>query len=100
MVNMFVVVWCLALWLVCLCLVLSGPCCRWYLLLVVLCDHQCTSAREWSVSLHLRRGLSVCDVLYAVLYVRVRYFVVRGCAISRKYINVCNCYMFGVVNVP
>ena len=28
------------------------------------------------------------DVLYAVLYVRVRCFVVRGCAVSRRYINV------------
>ena len=25
----------------------------------------------------------VCDVLYAVLYVRVSCFVVRGCAVSR-----------------
>ena len=41
----------------------------------------------------------VCVVLYAVLYVRVRCFVVRGCAVSRRYINVCNCYMFSVVNV-
>ena len=41
----------------------------------------------------------VCDVLYAVLYVRVSCFVVRGCAFSRRYINVCNCDMFGVVNV-
>ena len=31
------------------------------------------------------------DVLYAVLYVRVSCFVVRGCAVSRRYINVCNC---------
>ena len=23
----------------------------------------------------------------------------RGCAVSRRYINVCNCYMFSVVNV-
>ena len=30
----------------------------------------------------------VCDVLYAVLYVRVSCFVVRGCAVSRRYINV------------
>ena len=36
----------------------------------------------------------VCDVLYAVLYVRVSCFVVRGCAVSRRYINVCNCDMF------
>ena len=41
----------------------------------------------------------VCDVLYAKLYVRVNCFVVRGCAVSRRYINVCNCDMFGVVNV-
>ena len=26
-------------------------------------------------------------------------FVVRGCAISRRYINVCNCDMFSAVNV-
>ena len=37
------------------------------------------------------------DVLYAVLYVRVSCFVVRGCAVSRRYINVCNCDMFSVV---
>ena len=41
----------------------------------------------------------VCDVLYAVLYVRVSWFVVHGCAVSRRYINVCNCDMFSVVNV-
>ena len=42
----------------------------------------------------------VCDLLYAVLYVRVSYFVVRGCAVSRRYINVCNCDMLvSVVNV-
>ena len=41
----------------------------------------------------------VCDVLYAVLYVRVNCFIVRGCAVSRRYINVCNCDMFSVVNV-
>ena len=41
----------------------------------------------------------VSDVLYAVLYVRVRCFVVRGCAVSRRYINLCNCDMFSVINV-
>ena len=41
----------------------------------------------------------VCDVLYAVLYFRVSCFVVRGCAVLRRYINVCNCDMFSVVNV-
>ena len=39
------------------------------------------------------------DVLYAVLYVRVSCFVVRGCAISRRYIDVYNCDMFSVVYV-
>ena len=42
---------------------------------------------------------SICDVLYAVLYVRVRCFVVRGSAVSRRYINVCHYDMFSVVNV-
>ena len=32
------------------------------------------------------------DVLYAVLYVHVSCFVVRGCGVSRR-------YMFSVVNV-
>ena len=31
-----------------------------------------------------------CAVLYVVLYVRVNCFVVRGCIVSRRYINVCN----------
>ena len=34
-----------------------------------------------------------------MLYVRVSCFVVRGCAVSRRYIHVCNCDMFSVVNV-
>ena len=34
-----------------------------------------------------------------VRYVRVSCFVVRGCAVSRRYINVCNCDMFSVVYV-
>ena len=33
------------------------------------------------------------------MYVRVSCFVVRGCAVSRRYINFCNCDMFSVVNV-
>ena len=41
----------------------------------------------------------VCDVLYAVLYVRVSCFVVRGCGVSRRYIDVCCCDKFSVVNV-
>ena len=40
-----------------------------------------------------------CDVLYAVLYVCVSYLVVRECADLRRYINVCNCDIFSVVNV-
>ena len=39
------------------------------------------------------------DVLYAVFYVRVSCFVVRGCGVSRRYIAVCYCDMFSVVNV-
>ena len=34
-----------------------------------------------------------------MLYVRVSCFVVCGCAVSRRYINVCNCDMFSVVYV-
>ena len=39
------------------------------------------------------------DVLYAVLYVRVSCFVVRGYGVSRRYIDVCYCDMVSVVNV-
>ena len=35
-------------------------------------------------------------VLYAVLYVRVSCFVVRGCGVSMRYIDVCYCDMFSV----
>ena len=42
---------------------------------------------------------NVRDVLYAVLYVRLSGFVVRGCGVSRRYIDVCYCDMFSVVNV-
>ena len=41
----------------------------------------------------------VCDVSYAVFYVCVCCFVVRGCAVSRRYIDVSYCDMFSVVNV-
>ena len=39
------------------------------------------------------------ECAYAVLYVRVSCFVVRGCGVSRRYIDVCYCDMFSVVNV-
>ena len=39
------------------------------------------------------------NVLYAVLYVRVSCLVVRGCGVLRRYIDVCYCDMFSVVNV-
>ena len=39
--------------------------------------------------------LYVCDVLY----VCVDCFVVRGCAVSRRYIHVCNSGVFSVVNM-
>ena len=38
-----------------------------------------------------------CDVPYAVLYIRARWFVVRGCGVSRRYIDVWYCDMFCVV---
>ena len=41
----------------------------------------------------------VCDVLYAVLYVCGCCFEVHGCAVSRRYIDVCYCEIFSVVNV-
>ena len=41
----------------------------------------------------------VCDVLCVVLYTCVDCFVMCGCAVSRKYINVCNNDLFGVVNI-
>ena len=41
----------------------------------------------------------VCDVLYTVLNVCISCFVVRGCAVSKRYIDVFNCDMFSVVNV-
>ena len=60
--------------------------------------YECQSVRSVHIS-----GVDcvwyVCDVLYAVLYVRVSCFVVPGCAVSRRYINDCNCDMFSVVNV-
>ena len=34
-----------------------------------------------------------------MLYVPVSGLVVRGCVVSRRYINVCNCDMFSVVYV-
>ena len=37
------------------------------------------------------------NMLDAVLYVFVGCFVVRGCAVTRRYIDVCDCDMFGVV---
>ena len=34
-----------------------------------------------------------------VLYVRVSCFVVRGCAVSRRYIDVCYCVLLFVLHV-
>ena len=41
----------------------------------------------------------VCDVLYAVLYISVICFVVRGCAVSGMYINVYNSDVLFVLDV-
>ena len=44
-----------------------------------------------------------CDVMYAVLYLRVNCFVVRGCAVSRRYIPFATelfiwvCYRFLII---
>ena len=38
------------------------------------------------------------DVLHAVLHVRFSCFVMRGCGVSRRYIDVCYCDMYNVVN--
>ena len=54
-----------------------------------MCVHICGENLVWRV----------CDVLYAVLYDCVSCFVVHGCTVSRRYIHVCNCDMFSVVNV-
>ena len=55
---------------------------------VITCSHRAKSSL---------RELALAAILYAVVYVRVSCFVVRGCAVSRRYINVCNCDMFSVV---
>ena len=57
---------------------------------------------ESGVCVHISGEDRVChvrDVLYAVFYVRVSCSVVRGCGVSRRYIDVCYCDMFSVVNV-
>ena len=41
----------------------------------------------------------VCDVLYVVFYVHDSCFVVRVCAVLRRYIDACKCDVFSVVNV-
>ena len=66
--------------------------------------HQCISVRvpENGVCVHMSDDdwmWYVCDVRYAVLYIRVNCFVVRGCAVLRRYINICNSYVFNVVNM-
>ena len=51
---------------------------------------------------HLRCGMFVWyvyDVMDAVLYVLVNSFIVRGCAVSRSYINVCDSDVFSVGNM-
>ena len=58
-----------------------------------------TSVRvpESGVCVHNLRCGMFFYVLSAVLYVRVNCFVVRGYAVSRRYINVCNSDAFSVV---
>ena len=64
----------------------------------VLYGHQCTSG----VCVHISGEdlvWYVCDMLYAVLYVRLICFLVRGCAVSMRSIHVCNSDMFSIVNL-
>ena len=56
----------------------------------------------WSLVYECQSG--VCALTFPVrskcgMFVRVSCFSVRGCAVSRRYVNVCNCDMFSVVNV-
>ena len=41
----------------------------------------------------------VCDVLYAVLYVRVSCFIMHGCAVTRRHIHICNSNVFSIVDM-
>ena len=41
----------------------------------------------------------VCDLLYALLYVSLSCFVVRGYAVSRRYIKVCYSDVYSIVNM-
>ena len=43
-------------------------------------------------------GMFVMCCMHRVMY-RVICFIVRGCAVSRRYIHFCNCDLFSVVNV-
>ena len=78
---MFVVVWCSALWLGCLCLVIC---------------HRVECA--FISPVRTECGMFVMYCMQCCMSC-VSCFVVRGCAVSRRYINVCNCDMFSVVNV-
>ena len=51
------------------------------------------------VILTYAHGASLASLLYVVLHVCVCCFVVCGCPVSRRYIDVCYCNMFSVVNV-
>ena len=56
---------------------------------------------ESGVCIHISGGewvWYVCDMLYAVLFVRVNCFVVRLCAVSWRYIHVCNSDVSSVPN--
>ena len=37
--------------------------------------------------------------IVVMLHVHISYLVVRGCAVTKRYIDVCNCGVFSVVNV-
>ena len=92
---MFVVVWCLALWLVCLCLVVCGlmtstiGCPLWSS--VYEC-HKVECAFTSPVKTECSMFVMCC--MQCCVSVHVCCFVVRGCAVSKRYIHVCNCDVF------
>ena len=64
-----------------------------------ICFPLCVRVSESGVCVHISAEDLVWYVRDVLLHVRVLCFVVRGCAVSWRYINGCNCDMFSVVNV-
>ena len=69
------------------------------MLLVVLCSHQCTGAREECAFTFSVRSECSMFVMYCMQCCMSVSAVVCGCGVSRRYIDVCYCDMFSVINV-